>query len=407
MLKECPQGHPAAILRQTRLGTFLRTNGGGWEVKEPLSRREFLKRGVIAGTALSASSIGAWSIGSSIARADAVRPALDPDALRKFGASLKGGLILPKDPSYEAARHIRNARYDKRPSVIVRCAATEDVVRAVEFAHKSNLAVAVRSGGHDLAGYSTCDDGLVIDLGGMRSAIVDSDKQSIRVQTGLSVGEFYKALEAHGLGTNAGECASVGMGGLTLGGGEGMLMGKYGMACDNVVSAEIVTAAGHVLKANAHKNADLFWAIRGGGGDFGVVTSVEFRAYPVSRLLAGSVIHPLSKARDVLRFYRDLIATAPDELTSGFTMTALPSAEPSIAIDVCYCGNADDGEKVLKRLRSFGSPVKDTIKARSLSEAMLMEEPPAGLISHARGGFVQNLSDASISALLLHLDETP
>ncbi|HYL57434.1 MAG TPA: FAD-binding oxidoreductase, partial [Candidatus Acidoferrales bacterium] len=237
-----------------------------------IGRRDFLKQSALAGAALSIPSI---FIHPRFAHA-----VVDPAATKKFGSSLKGRLILPGDSEYESARKIWNAKYDKHPAMIARCAATDDVVRAVEFARQNELPVSIRSGGHDQAGYSTNDGGMVIELAGLKRINIDRTRKTVACGGGVLVGELYAAVAPTGMGVVSGGCPTVGIGGFTLGGGESAVSSKYGLACANVTALEVVTADGHTLSARPDENPDLFWALRGGSGNFGVVTKFEYRLVP-------------------------------------------------------------------------------------------------------------------------------
>src|SRR5687768_17291719 len=222
-----------------------------------------------------------------------------------FKATLRGALLCPGDHGYDDARRIWNAMIDRRPSYIVRCAGVADVIQAVNFARTHNLLIAVRGGGHNVAGNAVCDGGLMIDLSPMKSVRVDPVQRTARAEGGITWGEFDHETQAFGLATTGGVIPSTGIAGLTLGGGIGWLMGKHGLSCDNLLSVDIVTADGQLRHASASENADLFWGVRGGGGNFGVVTSFEYQLHAVGQILGGMVIHPLEKAPEVLRFFRE------------------------------------------------------------------------------------------------------
>jgi FAD/FMN-containing dehydrogenase len=359
-----------------------------------ITRRELLKRGALAGAAISVPFIH-----YRFARA---AEEIDPALVYKFGASLKGRLILPRDKDYDTARRVWNPKYDKHPAMIARCAATEDVARTVEFARKNNLPVSVRSGGHDQAGFSTNDGGVVVDLAGLKRIKVDRAGMRVSAEGGVQVGELYNAVVPAGAGVVSGSCRSVGIGGLTLGAGESAISNKYGLACDNVTSMEVVSADGRMLSARANENPDLFWALRGGSGNFGVVTRFEYRLVPGNRLVAGTLTYPMAKRRHVMRFYRDFIASAPDELTTE-AVFGTPFADDVFGISVVYCGDAKDGERVLKPLRAGGPPAADSIKEVSFLEAVT-EDEPAPLANCARDGFFSPLSDEAIDVLCAHLE---
>jgi hypothetical protein len=243
----------------------------------------------------------------------------------------------------------------------VRCAGVADVVDAVNFARDNGLLVAVRGGDHSVAGHSVCDGGLVIDLSGMKSVRVDPAGRTARAEGGAKWRDFDHETQAFGLATTGGTNSDTGIGGLTLGGGLGWLAGKHGLTCDNLLSADVVTADGRFLRASAEENPDLFWGLRGGGGNFGVVTSFEYRLHPVATVLAGMVVHPFARAREVLAFYGDFSSTIPDELNTVCAVLTSPDGHPVVAIAVCYNGSLDEGERVLRPLREFGPPLADQI----------------------------------------------
>jgi FAD/FMN-containing dehydrogenase len=277
----------------------------------------------------------------------------------------EGELLLPGDGDYESARRIWNAMIDKRPAVIARCATTPDVVRGVSFARDNGLLLAVRGGGHNIAGNAMCDDGLVIDLSRMKAARVDPGRRRVTIEGGATLADLDAATQAHGLATPVGINSTTGIAGLTLGGGFGWLSRKYGMTVDNLESVEVVTAAGEVVRAGAAEHPDLFWALRGGGGNFGVVTRFEFRLHPVGpNVLSGLIVYPIAEAKAVLQQYREFLAEAPDELA---VWTVLRQAPPLpflpaslhgkgiIALALIYSGDPERGTPLVEPLRSFGT----------------------------------------------------
>ena len=250
---------------------------------------------------------------------------LDPGELNEFKAGFKGEVFVPGDAGYDDARTIWNAMIDKRPAVIARCTGTSDVVQAVNFARDSGLPLAIRSGGHNIAGSALCDEGLVVDLSRMKEARVDTSASRVTIGAGATLGDLDAATLPFGLATPVGINSTTGLAGLTLGGGFGWLSRKYGMTVDNLVSAEVVTAAGKVVTASETENPDLFWALRGGGGNFGVVTRFEFRLHPVGpEVLSGLIVYPIDQAKSVLQQYRKFMATAPDELSVWAVMRKAP-----------------------------------------------------------------------------------
>ncbi len=296
---------------------------------------------------------------------------LQATKIEKLKESFRGEILLPSDGAYDSARKIWNAMIDKRPAVIARCATTSDVVRAVNFARESGLLLAVRGGGHNIAGNALCDDGLVIDLSQMKAASVDPGARRVTIEGGATLGDLDAATQAHGLATPVGINSTTGVAGLTLGGGFGWLSRRYGLTVDNLESAEVVTAAGEVVRASATEHPDLFWALRGGGGNFGVVTRFEFRLHPVGpNVLSGLIVYPIAAAKAVLQGYRDFAMKAPHELC---VWTVLRQAPPlpflpnefhgkgMIALALLYAGDPKQGEPLIDPLRKFGTPVGEHV----------------------------------------------
>ncbi|HZU69528.1 MAG TPA: FAD-binding oxidoreductase [Ktedonobacteraceae bacterium] len=296
---------------------------------------------------------------------------MNPTTLHNFKANLHGELITPGDETYESARRVWNGMIDKYPALIARCADVADVVRAVQFARDQYLEVAVRGGGHSFAGNGTCDGGLVIDLSPMKRIQVDPVKCIASIQAGATLGECIHEIQKFGLGIPVGTASETGLAGLTLGGGTGWLMGKYGLTLDNLLAVEIVTADGRILWACPTNYPELFWAVRGGGGNFGIVTTFEFRLHPVSTLLAGMLIYPPSQAREVLSLYCDLTRTAPDELTASVALASTPDGL-MLALGVCSCGSLTKGERFLEPLRTASNPLADMVRPMSYLELISM-----------------------------------
>jgi FAD/FMN-containing dehydrogenase len=337
--------------------------------------------------------------------------ALDEAALADLARHFRGELIRPGDPQYAAARAIWNGAIDRHPGLVARCTGAADVRAAVRFARERDLLVAVRGGGHNVAGTAVCDGGLVIDLSPMKGLWVDPAGRTARAQPGLLWGEFDRETQAFGLAAPGGIISHTGIAGLTLGGGLGWLMRRHGLAADNVLSADVVTADGDFLRASAEEHADLFWGLRGGGGNFGVVTSFEYRLHPVGPIvLAGVMLHPAAKAREVLRFYRDFIGTAPDELTTIVVLRMAPPApflppwvhgQPVVVIGACYAGSVEEGERVVAPLRRFGEPLVDLIRPTPYVSHQALFDPtaPHGLGYYWKSEYVPSLSDALIDTL--------
>src|SRR3984885_14632258 len=296
------------------------------------------------------------------ARSSYPETTIERAAVRDLRARLSGTLLAPGDEGYELARHIWNGMIDKRPALIARCADTGDVVRAVTFARERELLLAVRGGGHSFPGYSTCDGGLVIDLSPMRSVAVSADARTARLAGGAWGADVDAAAQEHALATTLGQISNTGVAGLTLGGGFGWLSRRFSLACDNLISVELVTADGKPRHASERDEPDLFWAIRGGGGNFGVATSFEYRLHPLNPgVLAGHIDYPAAQVKDVIEFYADLMSSAPRELSIGLSLTAGADGQPIAGMNVLYTGSAKGGSKALEPFKKFGKPTENTI----------------------------------------------
>jgi FAD/FMN-containing dehydrogenase len=338
-------------------------------------------------------------------------PRIDIERLR---ADLRGPVIRPADPGYDAARAIWNGAIDRRPACIARCTGVADVAAAVAFARERGLLVAVRSGGHGVGGHALCEDGLVIDLSPMKGIRVDPMARTARAEAGVLWGELDRETQLHGLATVGGIVTHTGIAGLTLGGGLGWLMRKHGATVDNLLSVDLVTADGEALTASEDENPDLFWGVRGGGGNFGIVTSFEYRLHPVGPIvLAGPIFHPLEDASEVLRFYREFITAAPDELTTIFELEAAPPlpflpedvhGEPIVMIGACYAGAVEDGVEVLRPLKEFGIPIADRLEPKPYTELQSMFDPfvPHGWHRYWKSVELPPLSDTAIDTLVEH-----
>jgi FAD/FMN-containing dehydrogenase len=327
--------------------------------------------------------------------------ATNPTALRDFRASLHSEVILPDDDGYDSARRVWNGMIDKYPAMIIRCANRADVTHAVGFARLQQLPVAVRGGGHSVVGKSVCDGGIVIDLSQMKGIRVDPVTCTARAEAGLTLGEFVREIQPFGLGTTTGTAAGTGLSGLTLGGGLGWFMGKYGLTIDNLLSVDIVTADGQVLRASATEHPDLFWGVRGGGGNFGIVTAFEFQLHTVGPVLAGKVVYPMSRAREVLRFYREYTSCVPDELTAYAALMTTPDGVPAIAINLCFCGSLDAGERLIEPVRKFGSPLVDLIRPKPYLKVVTSADAgaPDGRHYYEKARTLKDLSDEAIDTI--------
>ncbi|HXJ87942.1 MAG TPA: FAD-binding oxidoreductase [Candidatus Binatia bacterium] len=324
--------------------------------------------------------------------------------IKSFRSAFQGQVFEPADAGYNEARQIWNASISKHPNVIARCSGLADVIAAVNFARTNNLLTAIRGGGHNVGGRALCDDGLVIDLSRMKSVFVDPATRRVRIQGGATLGDIDRETHVFGLAVPCGIVPKTGIGGLTLGGGVGWLIRKYGMSIDNLLSAQVVTADGKVLTASTSENDDLFWALRGGGGNFGVVTSFEFQAHPVSTILGGLLLYPRAAAVDVIRHFRDYMASAPDELTAYVALLHGPDGSPLVGVIPCYCGNVADGERVLQPLRKFGSPILDGIQPMPFPamQSLLAASFPDGNHNYWKSTLQRELPDDAISAIVEH-----
>ncbi|HEX2087714.1 MAG TPA: FAD-binding oxidoreductase, partial [Solirubrobacteraceae bacterium] len=315
----------------------------------------------------------------------AVEAQQTPDVLDRLREGFSGALLRPHDAGYDEARRIWNGAIDRRPACIARCTGPADVVAAVRFAREHDLLVAVRSGGHGVGGHAICDGGLVIDLSAMKGIRVDPVARTARAEAGVLWGELDRETQLFGLATVGGIVTHTGIAGLTLGGGIGWLMRKYGATVDNLLSVDLVTADGELVTASERENPDLFWAVRGGGGNFGVVTSFEYRLHPVGPVvLAGPIFHPLESAPEVLRAYRDVISRAPDELTTIFNVRLAPPlpflppevhGRPIVMIGACYAGRAQDGVEVVRPLKELGTPIVDLLEPKPYVALQSMFDP--------------------------------
>jgi FAD/FMN-containing dehydrogenase len=329
---------------------------------------------------------------------------VDQALIEAFRQDFRGAIILPDDASYELTRRIWNANIDKHPGLIARCSGVADVVHAVKFARSNDLLVAVRSGGHNVGGRAVCDDGMVIDLSAMKGIYVDPRLRTVRVQSGVTLGEVDRETHPHGLAVPVGVVSKTGIAGLTLGGGVGWLVRKYGLTCDNVLSCEVVTAEGDIVTADAETNADLFWGLRGGGGNFGIVTSFLYRAHPVSTVLGGLILYARDQADAVLHNYRAFMASAPDELTAYAGLLSTPEGIPAVGVLPCYCGDIADGERILKPLRTFGTPIVDSIQPLPFPamQKLVDDAFPDGTHNYWKSTFLKALSDEAIGVIVEH-----
>ncbi len=316
---------------------------------------------------------------------------LDSITLRRWAGTVTGPVILPGDEAFDAARVVWNRAIDVHPAAIVRCAGADDVASTIEFARMHGAPLAVRSGGHSQAGHGTCDGGIVLDLGSLRGVIVDRDAGIARVAAGARVIDVLDATQPFGLLTPMGGCPAVGVGGLTLGGGENFLMAKYGAVCDNLVSAEIVLSDGRLIRASDEEHSDLFWAIRGGSGNFGVVTAFDYRLRDVSEVLSGELVFPAVAAGEAMKRYRDLMRDVPDELSTSGGLSPLPDGA-MFFLSICFCGDREDGDRIVRHWIEHLAPEKNTVKWAPYSSELSV--PPAPSVGTGR--FLTALPDRAI-----------
>lgn len=326
------------------------------------------------------------------------------DALTALRASFGGELTTPDDAGYEAARRVWNGNVDRRPALVARCRGVADVQAALAYARESGVPLSVRGGGHSAPGYGTNDGGLVLDLSPMKGIRVDPVARTARAEGGVLWRELDRETQAFGLATTGGTVSNTGIAGLTLGGGLGWLMGKHGLTIDNLLSADVVTADGTFRTVDATHEPDLFWALRGGGGNFGIVTSFEYRLHPVTQVLGGLVAHPLPAAGDVLRFYREFCSTLPDEAEAYCGLLTHPEAGiPILALVLGYNGPIEEGERVLRPAREFGQPLADLVAPMPYgARQTMLDEPNAvnGLHRYWRSAFTEQLDDGLFDAMV-------
>ncbi|MFF9408588.1 FAD-binding oxidoreductase [Streptomyces anandii] len=349
---------------------------------------------------------------------DTAKGVLGDATIAELETGLRGTVVRPGDPAYDQARAVWNAAHDKHPALVVRCAGTADVIRAVEFARSQDLLVAVRGGAHSIAGFSTCEGGIVIDLSAMKGAVVDPVRRRVVAQAGMTWGDLDHETQAFGLAVTGGLVSSTGVSGFTLGGGVGWLLRRHGLASDNLTAAEVVTADGRVVRADARENPELYWALRGGGGNFGVVTSLEFQLHPVGpQVLAGLIFYPVDQARQVITGWRELTGGMPDELTTLINLTTAPPlpflpeevhGTRIVALAGMYAGAPEDGEAAVAPLRTLGTPVADLMGPMPYLGMQSLLDPlwTAGAHNYFTSAFIEP-SDDAVDAVLRHHAMSP
>ena len=331
-------------------------------------------------------------------------------ALHHFRASLRGPSFCPNEPGYDDARKVWNGSIDKRPALIARCAGVSDVIQCVNFARANDALVAVRGGGHNIGGNAVCDDGLMIDLSRMKGLRIDPTDRIARAEPGLTWGEFDRETQAFGLATTGGQISTTGIAGLTLGGGWGHLARRFGLSSDNLVSVDVITAGSQFLRASATENADLFWGIRGGGGNFAIVTSFEYRLHAVGPVLGGIIAYPFDSAKQVLKLYREFTLASPDEMASGIVLISLPDGTPVVGIVLCHSGELAEGERLVKLLRASAlSPLMDQIGPIPYTAAQKLIDAfyPPGLQNYWKSSFLKTISDEVIDTMVAYCGKRP
>jgi len=328
---------------------------------------------------------------------------LESAVVQKFADGLRGRLVQSGDGGYDQARTVWNGMIDRRPALIARCAGPADIIASVHFARDHGLLVSVKGGGHNITGNAVCEGALMIDLSPMKGVRVDPAGRTARAEAGLTWGEYNRETQAFGLASTGGVVSTTGIAGLTLGGGLGWLMGKHGLSCDNLISADLVTADGALVTASAERNSDLFWGLLGGGGNFGVVTSFEYQLHPVGPVLAGMVIHPMARAKEVLRFYRDFCRGCPDEMLAAAALMTSHEGEPVAVIIASYIGDLADGERAMAPLRKFGTPLADTIAPTSYVQLNTLFDaavPYGGVQRYWKSSFLDELGDQLLDIMV-------
>jgi FAD/FMN-containing dehydrogenase len=336
---------------------------------------------------------------------------LDHSLVTGLAEQVSGQLLGPDDAGYDAARAVHNGLVDRRPALIVRCRTADDVVAGLAFAREAGLDVSVRGGGHNVAGRAVADGGVMIDLAEMKGITVDPAERTATAQGGVLWAELNDATAKHGLAVTGGAVSTTGIAGLTLGGGLGWLMAKYGLAADNLLGAELVTAAGDVLDVDASSHPELFWALRGGGGNFGVATSLTYRLHPVDTVVGGLIAHPIDAAPGLLRFYRDAVANAPDDLTvfAGLVHAPDGSGAKLAAMVVFHAGDPDQADRDLEPFKTWGSPLVVDVGPMPYPVMNTILDPafPAGSLNYWLSSFTRGLPDELIDAALERFDTVP
>lgn len=324
--------------------------------------------------------------------------------IQTLRTSMRGRVLTPEASDYDAARTVFNGMIDRRPAVIARCAGVSDVMRALEFGVRRSLPIAIRCGGHSVPGFSVCEDGLMLDLTPMSSVYVDPAAKTARAEGGVNWGQFDVETQAFGLATTGGLVRSTGIGGLTLSGGHGFLMRKFGLACDNLISADVVTADGRLLRASSTENPELFWSLRGGGGNFGVVTSFEFCLHEVGPVTGGVAAFPFERAPQLLKFYDEFSSSAPDELGTLAALATLPNGMRAVVNLACYCGSPEVGTRAIAPMRAAASPLMDQMQTMPYTALQSIVENfnPRGMRNFWKMVYLKELSAEAIEVMISH-----
>jgi FAD/FMN-containing dehydrogenase len=334
---------------------------------------------------------------------------LDEMVTRALGQEIRGEVLLPGDRTYDRSRAVFNGMIDRRPAVIIRCAGVSDVIRGVEFARSNELTLSVRAGGHGVAGLAVCEGGVMLDLSPMKGIRVDPAGRTAEAQAGVTLAEFDHETQAFGLATTMGVVSMTGIAGLTLGGGLGWLNGRYGLACDNLLSADVVTATGDLLTASADEHADLFWGLRGGGGNFGVVTSFRYGLHPVRTVIGGGLVYSSTATRQVLRAYREFAGECAADLSTVASVFRGPDGRPTAAVGVCHCGDAQAAEAALRPLRRIGPPVEDAIGPIEYADLQRRSDAgfPPDQQHYWKSSFLKTLTDDAIEVMIEFVEQMP
>ena len=372
----------------------------------PITRRNFVRQAAF-GAAFYGCPFKAIGAAQRLFNADEQNVApLNAKTIEKLRSGIAGTVITPDSSDYEAVRLVFNRAFDRHPAVIVRCTGASDVARSLDFAQNNDLQVAVRAGGHSRLAYGMCDDGVVIDVSNMRRVEVDAGKRVARAEAGALVRDLDEATQRFGLATTSGGCPTVGIAGLTLGGGEGRLMDKYGAACDNLLSAQVVTVDGRQIETSQKANPDLFWAIRGGGGNFCVVTALEYQLHPVGQVLSGTLIFPMEGIPELLQAFVRFITSAPDEM-DALVQLAHSKQGRTLNIDLCYCGDLRTGNDLVRPLRAL-KPQDDSVRVMPYLEAQAAGGFLLAPVSHFQTDlFLRELSEPAIAAITTAIINAP